>query len=58
MDLEVTVTLANMAEVQAKLGEIIEDTRRKIASGEIEPGADQPGTDAPSRDDSSGRSPK
>ena len=35
--IEVTVTLKNLAEVQAKLGEMIEETRRKVASGEIEP---------------------
>ena len=30
-----TVTLENEAEVEAKLDQMIEDTRRKVASGEI-----------------------
>ena len=38
MDIEVTVTLANLEEIQAQLDKIIEEAQRETASGEIIPG--------------------
>ena len=42
MDIEVVVTFENAKEVQAKLDKLFEETRRKMASGELVPGADEP----------------
>ena len=37
MEIEVTVTMRDLAEVGAEIAEMIEETKRKMLSGEIEP---------------------
>ena len=37
MEIEVTVTTADLAKVEAEIAEMVEETKRKMLSGEIEP---------------------
>ena len=41
MEIEVTVTMRDLATVEAEIAEMVEETKRKMASGELVPGPDQ-----------------
>ena len=42
MEIEVTVTTADLATVEAEIAELVEETKRKIASGELVLEPDEP----------------
>ena len=42
MEIEVTVTMADLATVEAEVAEMVEETKRKVASGELVPEPDEP----------------
>ena len=42
MEIEVTVTMRDLAEVEAEIAEMVEETKRKVASGELVLEPDEP----------------
>ena len=42
MEIEVRVTMADLDKVSAEIAELVEETKRKVASGELVPEPDEP----------------